>query len=140
MTIRSQELADFLVEGLTDGKPLRQLCREKEVSKSAVYDWFDDDEALAGRIARARTRGGHEIADQCLEIADDKSEDAQSRKVRIDARLKLLAKWNPKEYGDKLALAGDAENPIAVMTRIELVAPDYVLDNQAEDYDAEPDA
>jgi len=36
------------------------------------------------------------------------------RKLQIETRLKLLAKWNPKKYGEKLALAGDAENPLKV--------------------------
>jgi hypothetical protein len=29
-------------------------------------------------------------------------------------RLKLLAKWNPKKYGDRQILAGDSENPLEV--------------------------
>lgn len=28
----------------------------------------------------------------------------EHRKLRIETRLKLLAKWNPKKYGDKLDL------------------------------------
>lgn len=109
MTIRTPETAEVLIEGLTNGIPLRQLCRDNGVSKSAVYDWMDDDEDFAGRMARARVRGGHEIADECMEIADDKSDDHASRKVRIWARLELLSKWNPKQYGAKVALTGDAD-------------------------------
>ena len=56
----------------------------------------------------ARERGGHEIADQCIEIADDQEEDPASRRVRVETRLKLLAKWHPTRYGEqsKLALTG----------------------------------
>ncbi len=104
VSVRTQEIEDILAEGLTNGIPLRQLCRENAVSKSTVYNWMDDDADFAGRIARARGRGYHEIADTCLEIADDKTEDPASRRVRIEARLKLLAKWDPKGYGEKLEL------------------------------------
>ena len=100
MSIRSAELADTIIEELTNGKPLRQVCREQGVSKTAIYNWLDEDEALNGRFMRARERGGHEIADQCIEIADDKSDDPASRRVRVETRLKLLAKWDPKRYGD----------------------------------------
>ena len=116
-TIRSPELADALVEGLTNGIPLRELCRTHGVGKSAVYDWIDDDTELAGRIARARTRGFDEIAEECLAIAEDGSRDysqdeegravvnhdhIQRSKLRVDTRLKLLAKWDPKRYGDRV--------------------------------------
>jgi hypothetical protein len=35
-------------------------------------------------------------------------------KLRIETRLKLLAKWNPKKWGDKLELAGDQQNPLMI--------------------------
>jgi hypothetical protein len=108
VNIRSAQLADLIIEELTSGKPLRQICREQSVGKSAVYDWLDDDAEFLGRFTRARERGGHEIADQCIEIADDQEEDPASRRVRVETRLKLLAKWHPTRYGEqsKLALTG----------------------------------
>jgi hypothetical protein len=36
------------------------------------------------------------------------------RKLQIETRLKLLAKWNPKKYGDRVQLAGDADSPLKV--------------------------
>jgi len=36
------------------------------------------------------------------------------RKLQIETRLKLLAKWNPKKYGERVQVAGDAENPLKV--------------------------
>lgn len=116
-TIRSPELAEVLIAGISEGIPLRQLCREQGVGKTAVYDWFDEDKELSGRIACARVKGWDELAEQCLEIADDGSRDyavdedgrkvadhdhIQRSKLRIETRLKLLAKWDPKRYGDKV--------------------------------------
>ncbi len=49
-----------------------------------------------------------------MEIADDLSEDSNSRRVRIDTRKWLLSKMAPKRYGDRLELAGDKDNPLEV--------------------------
>lgn len=82
---------------------------------------------FASAIAQARARGFDAIAESCLEIADDARNDwmerlrlggeggerpivsyelngehVQRSKLRIETRLKLLAKWDPKRYGDKL--------------------------------------
>jgi hypothetical protein len=38
----------------------------------------------------------------------------QWQKAKAEIALKLLAKWNPKRYGDRVQLAGDAENPLKV--------------------------
>jgi len=34
--------------------------------------------------------------------------------MQIETRLKLLAKWNPRKYGDKTILAGDDQAPVVV--------------------------
>lgn len=87
-----------------------------------VYDWTAANTELSARIARAREDGEEIIAAGCLEIADDSRNDwvekfgkegefagwqfnaehVQRSKLRIETRLKLLAKWNPKKYGDKV--------------------------------------
>ena len=36
------------------------------------------------------------------------------RKLQIETRLKLLAKWDPKRYGGRTVLAGDAQAPLAL--------------------------
>lgn len=54
-----------------------------------------------------------------MEIVDILEEDPASRRVRAETRLKLLAKWDPKRYGDKLELAGDPARPL--VTRMERV-------------------
>jgi hypothetical protein len=78
-------------------------------------------------IARAREEGFDAIAREALEIADDGRRDyvplengglavdhdhiARSR-LRVDTRLKLLAKWDPKRYGERIQHANDPDNPM----------------------------
>ena len=93
---------------------------------STIYEWMDADEALSGRIARAREDGWDQIALDALKIADDGSLDTidtkfgpkpdkewiDRSKLRVETRLKLLAKWDPKRYGEKLQHAGHDGGPM----------------------------
>ena len=128
VNIRSAKLADIIIEDLTSGKPLRQICREQGVGKSAVYDWLDDDAELLGRFARARGRGGHARADQCLESADDREDDPASRRVRVETRLKLLAKWNPNQYGEQSKLALTGADGGAIKHEVEMASPETMAE------------
>ena len=94
------------------------------------------DETLSTAIAHARDLGYDNIAEECLDIADDANNDwmertdkdgrstgwvvngehVQRSKLRIETRLKLLAKFNPKKYGESVTHKGDAENPLEVGT------------------------
>lgn len=121
----SQEIADKVCERISKGEPLRQICREDGFpSYGAIYDWLEVNADFASRFARARAVGFDHIAEETLEIADDAtndymlrkragdeegdgdkvldSEHVQRSKLRIETRLKLLAKWDPKRYGDKI--------------------------------------
>jgi hypothetical protein len=102
---RTPEVEERIIEGLTDGVPLRVLCRQDGMpSWRAVYDWMNADASFASRIAYARDLGFEALAEDILNIADDTpaiNEHVQRSKMRIDTRLKLLACWSPKRYGNK---------------------------------------
>ena len=112
----------------------------------AVYDWIADKADFASRIARARELGEDAIAQECVDIADNAANDwmerldkdgagvgwqlngdhVQRSKLRIETRLKLLAKWNPKKYGDKVQQEHSGPDGGAIqISRIELVAPSH---------------
>ena len=100
-TKRSPKLEKEILDRLSAGEPLAKICREEGKPHVSTWaDWCKQDEALGIAHTRARDDGFDAIAADILDIADDKNEDPQSRKVRIDARLKLLAKWDPKRYGE----------------------------------------
>jgi len=130
------ELAAEICERLSNGEPLRQICRDEHMPAwTAIYAWSAKDAVLSERIARAREMGFDAIAEEALIIADTpewgltesvgpngqtvtKQDMLGHRKLRIETRLKLLAKWDPKRYGERLSLGGDKENPIHVEANV----------------------
>lgn len=110
-----------VLEGLRAGTPLTVICRAEGMPEDrTIRLWAEADEELSSAIARAREAGWDTLAAQALEIADTpqigeivtekadgtierKTEDMLGhRKLRIETRLKLLAKWDPKRYGELL--------------------------------------
>jgi hypothetical protein len=127
------EIAREICERLESGEPLAAICRDEDMPAArTVYDWREADlDGFSAAFARARAIGFDAIADQCLAIADTqeegeiitkdntgttvKREDMLGhRKLRVDTRLKLLAKWDPKRYGEQLRLQGDPEAPLSL--------------------------
>lgn len=125
----SQEVADLICEKIADGIPLREICRDDNMPAwRTVYDWRDAHPDFSARIAHARELGEEAIAQDCMRIADTpqigikttskasgmetvETDMIEHRRLQIDTRLKLLAKWNPRKWGDKLAVGGAADLP-----------------------------
>ena len=126
---------------LADGIPLREICRQEGYPAwRTVYDWMYQDDAagesgvgLSAAIARAREVGQDAIAEQIWVEINQEPERilsegggrvdpgyVQWQKAKAEIGLKLLAKWNPKRYGDKIALAGDRENPIQAQVDVSI--------------------
>ena len=132
------ELAAEICERLSTGETMRQICRDEHMPHwTQVYEWLSRDDSLSLRVARAREAGYDALAEEALDIADtprlgakkvfssgsEEGEDSMTvteedmlghRKLQIETRLKLLACWNPKKYGNKVAVGGDPGNPVQV--------------------------
>jgi hypothetical protein len=134
----TSDIANAICERIAEGEPLYAICREKDMPAwRTVYDWIAAHPAFAAGFARAREVGFDAIAAQALQIADTPQEGVRSevtddgktkevredmlghRKLQIETRLKLLAKWSPKRYGEKIeqTLQGPDGNGL----RIEIV-------------------
>jgi hypothetical protein len=127
-------VATKICEQLSEGISLREICRQDGMPPwQTVYSWMERDASLVEAIARAREIGYDALAEECLKIADDgtndyvegergpqlNSEHIQRSKLRIETRLKLLAKWNPKKYGERVQVAGDADSPLKVEAEVQ---------------------
>ena len=93
-----------------------EICRDPAMpAKRTVFDWRYSRAEFAEDYATAREEGFDAIARECLEIADTIEEDPASRRVRVDTRLKLLSKWDPKRYGDRVELDHPGTRDIVVV-------------------------
>jgi hypothetical protein len=133
----TEELSEQICDLVSNGVNLRKVCRMDGMpSWRTVYDWVVARPEFAARLARARELGYDSLAEEALEISntpvmgqkqvmgDSKTfttvEDMLGhRKLQIETRLKLLAVWDPKRYGNKLELAGDPKNPLKMEVQVE---------------------
>lgn len=85
VSIKTVEIEDEIIARLEDGELLAQICRLEHMPKqSTVYNWTAIDPSFAQRFARARQLGVQAIQAECIDIADDGSNDyyeKQSRKT-----------------------------------------------------------
>lgn len=109
-------MVDDIIDRLAKGEPLAAICRTPGYPHPSTFrDWCNGDEALSRRFARAREDGFDAIAESTLDIVDNVDEDPASRRVRAETRLKLLAKWDPKRYGEKVEVAGTGQGGAVVV-------------------------
>jgi len=117
-----QDHQDAIIAWIADGKPLREYCRMQGAPNwRTVYAWLEKDPPFSARFARARDAGADAIAEEALAIIDATPSRAETdgssrvdpgyvqwQRIRAEYRLKLLAKWNPRRYGDRLDLSSDS--------------------------------
>lgn len=102
---KDMKLVTTIGQRLGSGEPLTQICRSLKICDNTVRNWMKEDKEVFEVIARAREEGEESIAFNLRQTARGLGEstlDVQRDKLIIDTDLKLLAKWNPKKYGDKL--------------------------------------
>lgn len=132
-TFNEKDAAE-IVARLSKGEPMTHICAEDWLpTDRTVRNWITANEAFASDIACARESGHDAIAHRTRltargkteEEGGDSSGDVQRDKLIIDTDLKLLAKWDPKRYGDKLAHVGgsDGDAPIQTAVTLRFVKP-----------------
>lgn len=123
-------IADQICARIAEGETLQAICRDSGMPKwRTVYDWMDAHEAFAANIALARDIGFDAIAEGTIAIIDAAPERGadgkidpgwvQHQKLRAEHRLKLLAKWSPKKYGERMNLEHSGKVGLEA-----LIAPD----------------
>lgn len=126
-----EHICDQIMEGIF----FQDIANLADVSRTSLTKWLETEHK--NLYASAREERYHRLAEQVIEISDYSKEDtyidsqgvertdaevvARSR-LRVDARKWYVAKMLPKQYGDRTTIAGDAENPLAVLTMDQITA------------------
>lgn len=135
-SIYTEELADRICEVIaTADRGLDHYARELDWFPNAatIHEWKSTKPGFGEKYARAKERQGEFLAFQAMTIADDDTRDirldeegreytdhgriARSR-LRYEAHRWLAGKIAPKNFGDKVQVSGDAENPVRTFTEI----------------------
>lgn len=126
------ELHVEICERLSKGEPLAVICRDEHMpAVRTVSDWKAANTTFSADFARARDDGFDALAAQCMEIADDARHDwvltkkgtildeaAVGRaKLQVETRLKLLAKWDPKRYGEMQKIEHSGELTVRSLSK-----------------------
>jgi len=122
-----EKLFKKVLQKLSAGVSLRQFIGTAGFpSRYALYSWLDRDEKLQERFARAQSMGDEVLFEETLEIArtplpgqiiEDgpngvtiKTADMLGhRKLLIETIDKILARRQPRKYGNKIDITSDGE-------------------------------
>ena len=126
-------IVENLLVHVANGGTVRAFCREKHnPSYNTIYRWLDKDKELMTRFTYvSRFLGARAIAEEALELVDTvppvigdgdnaRMDNAHVNwmRSRADLRLKLLAKWYPQEYGDKVGIDAKGDINLTISTGI----------------------
>lgn len=133
----SDATASIICIRIAEGESLRSICADEDMpSKTTVLNWLADKghSQFLAQYARAREAQADALVEECLEIADEASNDwmerkgpdgqslgwqlngehVQRSKLRVDTRKWWAARLAPKKYGERQQVTGADGGPIQV--------------------------
>ena len=115
-SIYTPEIAAEICERMASGESLRSICRSEDMpSEISVRRWaIENREGFSAQYAMASETRMDCLADEIVEIADDKSGDPARDRLRLDTRKWLMSKIAPKRWGDRTIHMGDPDAPLVV--------------------------
>lgn len=121
-------------ELIAQGYSLRKIAEmERDLPPPPTFLlWCHKNPALADHYSRARASAMQMMAEQIVDIADGTSaENVNVARLQVETRKWLMSKLAPKQFGDRVTLAGDQDAPLVIA---------WAGDEQAEIVDITPNS
>ncbi|MFK3738962.1 terminase small subunit protein [Massilia sp. TN1-12] len=111
------DMADRICERLAEGESLRSICRDDSMpNRATVFRWLAANKEFSDQYAHACEARAEGMFEDMLDIADETTFDTvigengdrantewiSRSKLRVDTRKWMLARMQPKKYGDKI--------------------------------------
>ncbi|MBX0345470.1 hypothetical protein K2X14_11535 [Acetobacter sp. TBRC 12305] len=105
-SVFSPDIEDEICARIMEGESLRSICRDDHMpGQRTVFERLDNDahEDFRSRYVRARKRAAEVFEDEIIDVARAATpEDANARRLQVDALKWVMSKRAPKVYGDKI--------------------------------------
>ena len=109
-TLEAQMLADYVTDGMT----MIDACATMGIPLRTAYDRLKANPKFAALMDEARAAGFDAIANGIRKVtrgeAGHSSGDVKRDRLIAEMDAKLLAKWHPKKYGEKIEIEQKSAN------------------------------
>ncbi|EPU3084371.1 DNA-binding protein [Escherichia coli] len=128
----TEEKALEICELVADGQSINKISKMPGMpNRSTILKWFRDVPDFSAMYARAKEIGFEVLADEIIDLADaeenmDKDQ-LRRHQLMIDTRKWLLAKLQPRKYGERVTqeIVGDGNGPVQIEQHTQMTIEDY---------------
>ena len=117
---------------------MRSISRDDDMPcLASLFNWLRTQPEFLEQYTIAKEQSTDALFEEILDIADDGTNDWMEKhgedgentgwkingealgrsRLRVDTRKWALSKLKPKKYGDRIAVAGDPDNPLTMMIK-----------------------
>lgn len=131
----NKAITDEICCRMSEGESLLKMCRDEGFpTYRAIMNWINLYPEFAKAYQEARERQADFYADQCIEIADDGTNDTyeaedgskkiahdhiQRSRLRVDARKWKAAQMAPRKWGQQqVQHTGDGGGPLQIVVNV----------------------
>lgn len=138
---KKAEIFMSIITKMTEGQSVRKAIEESPISMPTFFAWIKDPERLKQYVC-AREIQAEYWFDKLIEVIYHRDDDhtpftgsnvIQRDRLIADSLKWILARMNPKKYGDALKLSGDAENPIEQKIQVEVISSRTLKTEESEE-------
>lgn len=119
----TKEIGDRICEQLAEGKSIRRICREMDISRMSIIRWREKHQEFSDQYAKSRELGMEALGDEIIELAETAdNENYNPRRLEIDTKKWVMSKIARRTYGDKSEVEHKGE--VNLVTTVNVIRKD----------------